>query len=117
MRLTPTEIAAIKAAARDAFGETVVVRLFGSRVDDHRRGGDIDLHVEVDPPFDIWKTKDTPGALASELTLPEIWRLAAANPQLHWIDFTGGEPTDRSWPGRAKAGCKLVAVNRPYSNA
>jgi len=44
---------------------------------------------------DIWKTKDTPGALAAELTLPEIWRLAAANPQLHWIDFTGGEPTDR----------------------
>lgn len=48
MRLTPTEIAAIKAAARDAFGETAVVRLFGSRVDDSRRGGDIDLHIEVD---------------------------------------------------------------------
>ncbi|MFT3831436.1 MAG: radical SAM protein [Opitutaceae bacterium] len=44
---------------------------------------------------DIWKTKDAPGALDAELTLPEIWRLAAANPQLHWIDFTGGEPTDR----------------------
>ena len=53
MRLTPAEIAAIKAAARQAFGATAVVRLFGSRVDDSRRGGDIDLHVEVDPPFDL----------------------------------------------------------------
>jgi len=44
---------------------------------------------------DIWKTKDTPGALDAELTLPEIWRVAAANPQFHWIDFTVGEPTDR----------------------
>ena len=54
MRLTATEIAAIKAAARNAFGDTAVVRLFGSRVDDSRRGGDIDLHVEVDPPFDLY---------------------------------------------------------------
>jgi uncharacterized protein len=48
MRLSPEEIAAIKAAARDAFGPSVVVRLFGSRVHDHLRGGDIDLHFEVD---------------------------------------------------------------------
>ena len=58
MRLAPHEIAAIKAAAREAFGDTAVVRLFGSRVDDSKRGGDIDLHVEVDPPFDIWSKKD-----------------------------------------------------------
>ena len=57
MRLTPAEIAAIKAAARQAFGETAVVRLFGSRVDDSRRGGDIDLHVEVDPPIDEWRAR------------------------------------------------------------
>ena len=48
MRLTPAEIAAIKAATREAFGETAVVRLFGSRVHDKLRGGDIDLLVEVD---------------------------------------------------------------------
>ncbi len=52
MRLTDHEIAAIKAAARGAFGDNVVVRLFGSRVDDRRRGGDIDLLVEVDRPGD-----------------------------------------------------------------
>ena len=49
MRLTPGEVEAIKAAAREAFGEDVIVRLFGSRVHDHLRGGDIDLHFEVDP--------------------------------------------------------------------
>lgn len=47
MRLTPPEVAAIKAAAREAFGEKAVVRLFGSRVDDSLRGGDIDLHFTV----------------------------------------------------------------------
>lgn len=49
MRLTDHEIAAIKRGTREAFGATAVVRLFGSRVHDHLRGGDIDLHFEVDP--------------------------------------------------------------------
>jgi len=57
VRLTDHEVAAIKAAAREAFGETVVVRLFGSRVDDSLRGGDVDLHVEVDPLPDEWRAK------------------------------------------------------------
>ena len=49
MRLTPDQVDAIKAAAHEAFGPSAVVRLFGSRVHDHLRGGDIDLHIEVDP--------------------------------------------------------------------
>lgn len=48
MRLKPDEVQAIKAAAREAFGDDAVVRLFGSRVRDDLRGGDIDLLVEVD---------------------------------------------------------------------
>ena len=54
MRLKAEEVAAIKEAARVAFGENAVVRLFGSRTDDTERGGDIDLHVEIDPPADEW---------------------------------------------------------------
>nr|WP_295661326.1 hypothetical protein [Polymorphobacter sp.] len=53
MRLTDHEVAAIKAAAREAFGETAVVRLFGSRVDDTIEGGDVDLHVEANPLPDM----------------------------------------------------------------
>ncbi|SDD61804.1 hypothetical protein SAMN05444678_11754 [Sphingomonas sp. YR710] len=48
MRLKPDEVDAINAAAREAFGPDAVVRLFGSRVDDSKRGGDIDLIVEVE---------------------------------------------------------------------
>lgn len=59
MRLTPEEIAAIKAAAAEAFGPDAVVRLFGSRVDDARRGGDIDLLVEVGALADEWHQKAT----------------------------------------------------------
>jgi MoaA/NifB/PqqE/SkfB family radical SAM enzyme len=44
---------------------------------------------------DIWKVKDTPGGLDNELSLDEVRTLARANPFLQWIDFTGGEPTDR----------------------
>ena len=52
MRLEPYEVDAIKNAVRAAFGDSAVVRLFGSRTDDSERGGDIDLHVEIDPPAD-----------------------------------------------------------------
>ena len=50
MRLSPEEVAAIKRLVADAYGPEAVVRLFGSRVDDRRRGGDVDLHVEVNVP-------------------------------------------------------------------
>lgn len=47
MRLTDGEVAAIRSSAQEVFGPGAVVRLFGSRLDDSRRGGDIDLHVHV----------------------------------------------------------------------
>ena len=50
MRLTDEEVTAIKMAAAEVFGPTAVVRLFGSRVDDSLRGGDIDSHLEIDSP-------------------------------------------------------------------
>jgi predicted nucleotidyltransferase len=48
MRLSPHERQVLRAAALQHFG--VEPRLFGSRLDDDRRGGDIDLVVRTDLP-------------------------------------------------------------------
>lgn len=45
MRLTAQQAEAIRRAAVEAFGADIELRLFGSRTDDDRRGGDIDLYV------------------------------------------------------------------------
>jgi predicted nucleotidyltransferase len=47
MRLTPAEIEAIRLAVREVFGESARAHVFGSRVRDDLRGGDLDLLVEV----------------------------------------------------------------------
>lgn len=45
MRLTSREIQTILKVARDIYGSGVEVYLFGSRIDDNKRGGDIDLLI------------------------------------------------------------------------
>jgi predicted nucleotidyltransferase len=47
MRLTATQRQCILQATRQSFGADAKVWLFGSRADDTRRGGDIDLYVET----------------------------------------------------------------------
>lgn len=47
MRLTPEQRAAIRSVAAETFGDAVGVWLFGSRTDDDKRGGDIDLLIET----------------------------------------------------------------------
>lgn len=47
MRLTLAQQEAVREEARRAFGEEVVVCVFGSRTDDAARGGDIDLPIEA----------------------------------------------------------------------
>lgn len=49
MRLTPEQLQFIKATIARNFGQNARVWLFGSRVDDARRGGDVDLYVEPPP--------------------------------------------------------------------
>lgn len=49
MRLTDAQADAIRTAAADVFGDDAEVWLFGSRADDRRRGGDIDLLVRPGP--------------------------------------------------------------------
>lgn len=49
MRLSVAERDAIRSAVQKHFGANARVRLFGSRTDNEKRGGDIDLLVEYDP--------------------------------------------------------------------
>jgi len=51
MRLTAQERTAIAQAAHAAWQTGTRISLFGSRVDDDARGGDIDLLVEVGEPM------------------------------------------------------------------
>jgi predicted nucleotidyltransferase len=45
MRISEEEITLIKKLARQIFGNGTKVFLFGSRVDDRKKGGDIDLFI------------------------------------------------------------------------
>jgi len=51
MRLTLAEQAAIQQSAKTAFPAGTRVSLFGSRTDEQRKGGDIDLLVETPGPL------------------------------------------------------------------
>lgn len=48
MRLTNEQIMTIKTIILSNFGPAAKLMLFGSRMDDSKRGGDIDLLVETD---------------------------------------------------------------------
>jgi predicted nucleotidyltransferase len=48
MRLTAEQAKIIRSAVREIYGDDSQLWLFGSRVDDERRGGDIDLLVRPD---------------------------------------------------------------------
>lgn len=62
MRLSDTQTRHIVQATRDIAGPGATVRLFGSRLDDHRRGGDIDLLVQCHTPL------AKPVVMAAQLT-------------------------------------------------
>jgi len=55
MRLTKFEIDTIKEVASEIWGNQTVVYLFGSRTDDTKKGGDIDLYVQ--PPREMASEK------------------------------------------------------------
>ena len=48
MRLTTTQIAAIRQGAAELAGDAARVWLFGTRACDEARGGDVDLLLELD---------------------------------------------------------------------
>lgn len=57
MRLTENQIRIIKSCVSEIFGNGSKVLLFGSRVDDNKKGGDIDLYIETDIQNDVVSKK------------------------------------------------------------
>ena len=53
MRLTPDQAQAIRQRNHTPMGQHARIWLFGSRVDDSRRGGDVDLYVEPETAPDL----------------------------------------------------------------
>jgi hypothetical protein len=47
MRLTPKQIQRLKDTVVQHFGKSACIWVFGSRVDDRRRGGDYDFYMET----------------------------------------------------------------------
>jgi len=56
MRLTRQEISAIKESFSDIFGDGKIL-LFGSRTDEKKKGGDIDLFINPDDKTDLYDKK------------------------------------------------------------
>jgi predicted nucleotidyltransferase len=50
MRLTQAQMTMIRRSVREVAGAEASVRVFGSRIDDEARGGDVDLLVDLPVP-------------------------------------------------------------------
>lgn len=70
MRLTPAQIETIKSTAQAVLGKGVQVTLFGSRVDDTLKGGDVDLFVETEQPIELMQKIRCKVTLQDQLDLP-----------------------------------------------
>jgi len=57
MRLTAKQHHSVLRIAKKHFGENVQVSLFGSRTDDRRKGGDIDLLIKANSELMTYKAK------------------------------------------------------------
>ena len=55
MRLEEYEILILKELSKKFFGKNPKIYLFGSRVDDNKKGGDIDIFVDSDQEIDFKK--------------------------------------------------------------
>jgi uncharacterized protein len=70
MRLSPDQVSTILACIRQNFGDGSSVALFGSRLDDCARGGDVDLLVETETRPTLRQRALATLALEQALNLP-----------------------------------------------
>ena len=57
MRLTEFEKKAIKTEAKNIFGKDSRIFIFGSRIDDTQKGGDIDIFIIPEKKEELFKKK------------------------------------------------------------
>ena len=62
MRITNHQIEIIRHVVREHAGDNAIVSLFGSRLDDNAKGGDVDLLVQLSEKV------DNPALLASQIS-------------------------------------------------
>lgn len=67
MRLTPCQQTQIREIVVRHAGSAACVRVFGSRLDDHRQGGDIDLLIDCPRPLSPWERAQLQNELQSTL--------------------------------------------------
>ena len=74
MRLTTKQIAVIKQKTALIFGDDAQVYLFGSRIDDNAKGGDIDLFIDLAKEIEnpVAKTIRLTGVLQQEIGMQKI---------------------------------------------
>ena len=70
MRLSPAQTCVILHCVREQLGADASVMLFGSRLDDDARGGDVDLLVESAAPATLRQRVLVTMALEKALALP-----------------------------------------------
>jgi len=70
MRLTPEQIQTVLNTVSEHTGRSAQTYLFGSRLDDHARGGDLDLLIETPMPVSLLEKAQLKLALESRLGLP-----------------------------------------------
>ena len=70
MRLLADQIQSIQAVIRQIAGNQAKTWLYGSRLDDARRGGDVDLIVQTTPPINLMQRARIKTQLESQLGLP-----------------------------------------------
>jgi hypothetical protein len=77
MRLSPLQIDCVLTTVREVAGARAKVWLFGSRLDDERRGGDVDLLLQSTPPLGLAQRAQLKNRLEQRLNLPVDLLLAS----------------------------------------
>lgn len=70
MRLQDAQLKIIREIVHAKAGADVAIALFGSRLDDAARGGDVDLLLTADRPIDLLTRARIKSALEAALGLP-----------------------------------------------